>query len=50
LGVKIAKVERMGEAGQHVDLCGMPFVKALAECEVDPGWAKATQGMMDGLL
>lgn len=33
LGVRVVVVERRGEEGQHVDLCGGPLRKALAECE-----------------
>lgn len=28
LGVRVVKVERAGEAGQHVDLCGQPLARA----------------------
>jgi hypothetical protein len=33
LGVKVVVVERRGQPGQHVDLCGGPLRKALAERE-----------------
>lgn len=32
LGVRRVVVERRGKRGQHVDLCGGPLKKALAEC------------------
>ena len=32
LGVKVVVVERRGEPGQHVDLCGGPLRKALSRC------------------
>jgi hypothetical protein len=37
LGVKVVVVERRGQRGQHVDLCGAPLRKALAECDRDKG-------------
>ena len=30
LGVRTIKIEREGEPGQHIDLCGKPFQNALA--------------------
>lgn len=33
LGVKVILIERPGQHGQHIDLCGAPLVKALALCE-----------------
>lgn len=30
LGVKVIKVEREGEQGQHIDLCGRPLERAKA--------------------
>jgi hypothetical protein len=33
LGVNVVVVERPGRKGMHVDLCGAPLRKALAECE-----------------
>jgi len=32
-GVRVIKVERAGEEGQHIDLCGKPLEKAKARCE-----------------
>lgn len=32
LGVRVVVVERVGQPLQHVDLCGRPMAKALAEC------------------
>jgi hypothetical protein len=32
LGVRVIKVEREGEPGQHIDLCGTPFNKAMKLC------------------
>jgi hypothetical protein len=32
-GVRVIKVERAGEEGQHIDLCGKPLAKAEAACE-----------------
>lgn len=32
LGVRIVKVERRGQRGQHVDLCAGPLKKAIAMC------------------
>jgi hypothetical protein len=29
LGVRVIKVEREGQTGQHIDLCGKPFEKAV---------------------
>jgi hypothetical protein len=31
LGVRVIKVEREGDEGQHIDLCGKPLEKALSE-------------------
>lgn len=31
LGVRVIKVERAGEDGQHIDLCGKPFERARSE-------------------
>lgn len=31
LGVRVVKVERGGRQGQHVDLCGRPLERAIAE-------------------
>lgn len=36
LGVRRIKVEREGASGQHIDLCGKPLDRALAECEFTP--------------
>ncbi len=33
LGVRVVLIERRGQEGQHVDLCGRPLERALAECE-----------------
>lgn len=33
LGVRVIKVERTGQPGQHVDLCGQPFEKAKLMCD-----------------
>lgn len=33
LGVRVIKIEREGQEGQHIDLCGSPLNKALAKCE-----------------
>lgn len=33
LGVRVVKPERIGRVGQHVDLCGKPFDRALSECQ-----------------
>lgn len=33
LGVKVVKLEHRGDPAQHVDLCGKPLDRALAECE-----------------
>ena len=33
LGVRKVWIHRRGEPGQHVDLCGRPYVKALIEAE-----------------
>lgn len=32
LGVRVIKVGRLGERGQHIDLCGKPLERALALC------------------
>jgi hypothetical protein len=32
LGVRVIKVERAGEPGQHVDLCGEPMERAKEMC------------------
>ena len=34
LGVKVIKPGRVNGPGQHIDLCGAPLRKAMAECEV----------------
>lgn len=36
LGVRVIVVERRGEPGQHIDLCGAPLRKAVALCEENP--------------
>ena len=33
LGVRVIKVAQEGRRGQHVDLCGKPLQRAIAECE-----------------
>jgi hypothetical protein len=33
-GVNVLLVERRGEPGQHIDLCGGPLKKAVAACEL----------------
>jgi hypothetical protein len=33
LGVRVILVERRGTLGQHIDLCGAPMRRALAECQ-----------------
>jgi len=35
LGVRVILVERPGKKGQHIDLCGGPLRKAIAECDQD---------------
>ncbi len=35
LGVNIIFIERPGQPGQHVDLCGKPLQRALALCETE---------------
>ena len=35
LGVRVILVERRGRHGQHIDLCGQPLKRAIAQCEVD---------------
>jgi hypothetical protein len=32
LGVRVIRVERKGEPGQHIDLCGQPLERAKREC------------------
>lgn len=32
LGVKVIVIERYGQPGQHIDLCGGPLKKALTQC------------------
>ena len=36
LGVRIVKIDRPATASQHVDLCGRPLEKLLAELEATP--------------
>lgn len=31
LGVRVLKVERVGEIGQHIDLCGQPLARAIKQ-------------------
>jgi hypothetical protein len=33
LGVRVIRVERVGERGQHIDLCAGPLDRALKLCE-----------------
>lgn len=33
LGVRVVVIDRVGTDRQHVDLCGQPLIRALAECE-----------------
>jgi len=35
LGVRVVVVERRGQRGQHVDLCGQPLKRAIASCKPD---------------
>ena len=50
LGVQVIKVERRGEREQHIDLCGMPFIKALGECTRDGQWDQAMRDIQEKLL
>jgi hypothetical protein len=36
LGVRVVKVEREGTPYQHVDLCGLPLARAVAQAENIP--------------
>lgn len=36
LGVRVIQVEREGERGQHIDLCGRPLERALAQAAGSP--------------
>lgn len=44
LGVNVVLVERKGQPGQHVDLCGQPLKRALKRCADD---AQATMQLFD---
>jgi hypothetical protein len=33
LGVRVIKIERKGQPGQHIDLCGKPLLRALEQAE-----------------
>jgi len=46
LGVRVVKVERVGEPGQHVDLCGRPLTLAIHECGTDSTWEKGIQELL----
>lgn len=35
LGVRVRVIERWGRETQHIDLCGAPLARALAECRRD---------------
>jgi hypothetical protein len=35
LGVRVIKIGREGERGQHIDLCGKPFEKACELCRTE---------------
>lgn len=35
LGVRVVVVERRGQPGQHIDLCGKPLMRALEQCRKD---------------
>ena len=35
LGVRVIKVDREGNRGQHIDLCGKPLERAKALCEAE---------------
>lgn len=35
LGVRVILVERPGTPSQHIDLCGAPLRRAIAECQED---------------
>jgi len=37
LGVRVVRIERRGQPGQHVDLCGKPLGRAQAQCEEAEG-------------
>ena len=32
-GVRVIRISRMGQRGQHIDLCGMPLARAKEECK-----------------
>ncbi|WP_406698536.1 hypothetical protein V5E97_06605 [Singulisphaera sp. Ch08] len=44
LGVNIVLIERKGQRGQHVDLCGSPLKRALKQCAAD---AQTTMPLFD---
>jgi hypothetical protein len=48
LGVRVIRIERRGERAQHVDLCGKPLERALAQAEQDTAEerAEAAQGVL----
>ena len=41
LGVRVVRIERRGQPGQHVDLCGKPLGRAVALCERGEGGGDA---------
>ena len=48
LGVRVIQVERAGEPGQHIDLCGKPLDRALQEAGLGP--AKSPVAPADSIL
>lgn len=41
LGVRVVKMERINSPHQHVDLCGQPLHRAMAQCEEEKQGALA---------
>jgi monoamine oxidase len=39
LGVRVIRVSREGQRGQHIDLCGKPLANAKALCRITEGEA-----------
>lgn len=46
LGVRVVVVEHRRTEYQHVDLCGGPLARAIAECESNPGEGTCSQGTL----
>jgi hypothetical protein len=50
LGVRVILVERRGQPGQHIDLCGVPLRKALERCRADAASERRGRSLFSGVV